>query len=93
MAKPKPPAFHIPIGRHRENGKVVLFKDRADQKSAMEVWFVTVTEQHPATLAAGACVLIGPSKTSYMDLRSRIAMQSRTADGAWQPAALSDLEC
>ena len=26
MSKPKPPVFHIPVGRHRHNGAVVCSK-------------------------------------------------------------------
>jgi hypothetical protein len=90
MAKAKPPVFHIPVGRRRRrNGKVVLFKDHADQVEAMEGW-VEMTWEHPASLAAGACVIIGPTTTSYMDLQTKTVVQSRTADGAWQPSALSD---
>lgn len=92
MNKPKPPVFHIPVGRRRRrNGKVVLFKNKADQDSTTEGWSL-MTLNHPATLAAGACVVIGPTTTSYMDLRTHTVIQSRTADGAWQPSALSDFE-
>ena len=70
MSKPKPPVFHIPVGRHRHNGAVVLFKDHTDQASTVAAWH-DMTLNHPATLAAGACVIIGPTTTSYMDLRSR----------------------
>jgi hypothetical protein len=31
MDKAKPPVFHVPVGRHRENSEVVLFNDDADQ--------------------------------------------------------------
>ena len=45
---------------------------------------------HPATQAAGACVIIGPGVTRYFDLGTHTIVQSPTADGAWQPSAASD---
>jgi hypothetical protein len=90
MPRSNPPVFHIPVGRRRRrNGSVVLFKNRADQAEAMEGW-VEMTWEHPATLAAGACVIVGPTTTSYMDLQTRTAWQSRTGDGAWKPSTVTD---
>jgi hypothetical protein len=90
MPKPEPPVFHIPVGRRRRrNGKVVLFKDHADQAESMEGW-VEMTWENPASRAAGACVIIGPTTTSYYDLQTKTVLNSRTAEGAWQPSALSD---
>jgi hypothetical protein len=90
MIKATPPVFYIPVGRRRRrNGNVVLFKSHADQVKAMEGW-LEMTWEHPATQAAGACVIIGPTTTSYMDLQTRTVLQSRSADGTWQPSALSD---
>jgi hypothetical protein len=90
MAKAKVPVFHIPVGRRwRRNGKVAFFKSDADQADAMDAW-MAMTMEHPATLAAEACVIIGPNVTNYVDLRSQAVTQSRTAEGAWQPSALSD---
>jgi|SRR4051812_10907250 hypothetical protein len=86
----EPPTFQIPIGRHRQNGAVVMFEDDdPDQDAVMDQWNELVFN-HPATLAAGGCVIIGPTTTTYVDLRSGIATQSETEDGAWQPSALSD---
>jgi hypothetical protein len=85
------PVFHLPAGRTRdEHGKVVLFADDADQAAAMRNWLPAI-QGHPKTLAAGACVVIGPTMTAYMDVRSRQVVQSRTAKGAWQPGAVSDM--
>jgi hypothetical protein len=81
MTKPNPPVFHIPVGRIRQNGEIVLFENDADHADAVNTWMM-MTQNHPATLAAGACVIIGPTTTSYMDIRSRVITQSRTADGA-----------
>jgi hypothetical protein len=93
MTKPKPPVFHIPVGRTRgKNGKVVLFQGppgSADQASTVAAWHEMILS-HPATLAAGACVIIGPTTTSYLDLQTRTALQSRSADGAWKPSAATD---
>ena len=84
--------FHIPAGRTRdEYGKVVLFADDADQAAAMRDWLPAI-HGHPKTLAAGACVVIGTTVTSFVDVRSRQVVQSRTAEGAWQPGAVSDLD-
>jgi hypothetical protein len=60
MAKPKPPVFHIPIGRARDpNGEVVLFENTDEDAAAtVAMWHDKILE-HPATLAAGACVIIG----------------------------------
>lgn len=88
-SKPKPPVFHIPVGRVRQNGKVVLFESKADGEDAIEAWH-EMTLHHPATQAAGGCVIIGPTTTSFCDLRSKTMLQSRTADGVWEPSALSD---
>ena len=81
------------VGRTRgKNGKVVVFEGvpgPADQVSAMAAWH-EMTLTHPATLAAGACVIVGPTTTSYCDLRTKTMIRSPTPDGAWQPAALSD---
>jgi hypothetical protein len=83
--------FHLPAGRTRdEHGEVVLFADDADQAAAMRDWLSAI-QGHPKTLAAGACVVIGPTVTSYADVRSRQIVQSRTAKGTWQPGAMSDL--
>jgi hypothetical protein len=91
MIKPAAPVFHIPVGRkRRRNGKVVLFKSRADQAEGMKGW-VEMMWEHPATLAAGACVIIGPTTTSYFDLQTKTVVQSPTADGAWQPSAVYDV--
>ena len=85
------PVFHIPAGRTRdEHGAVVLFADDADQAAAMRDWLPAI-HGHPKTLAAGACVVIGTTVTSYVDVCSRQVVQSRTAKGAWQPGAVSDL--
>ena len=89
MPKSNLPIFHIPIGRHRRNGDVVLFENKADQDDAMATW-CPMAISHPATVAAGACVIIGPTTTSYMDLQTRMAWQSGTADGAWKPSAATD---
>jgi hypothetical protein len=48
---------------------------------------------HPATLAADACVIVGPNETRYCDLATHTIVVSRTPDGAWQPAAVSDCWC
>jgi hypothetical protein len=86
------PVFHVPAGRTRdERGKVVLFADDADQVAAIRDWLPAIYG-HPKTLAAGACVVIGKTATSYVDVRSRQVVQSRTAKGAWQPGAVSDLD-
>ena len=85
------PVFHLPAGRTRdEHGEVVLFADDADQADAMRGWLPAI-HGHPNTLAAGACVVIGPTVTGYVDVRSRQVVQSRTAKGAWQPGAVSDM--
>jgi hypothetical protein len=86
------PVFHVPVGRTRdEHGKVVLFADVADQEAAMRERLPAI-HCHPKTLAAVACVVIGTTVTSYVDVRSRQVVQSRTAKGAWQPGAVSDLD-
>jgi hypothetical protein len=85
------PVFHMPAGRTRdEHGAVVLFADDADQADAMRGWLPAI-HGHPNTLAAGACVLIGPTVTGYVDVGSRQVVQSRTAKDAWQPGAVSDV--
>jgi hypothetical protein len=85
------PVFHIPAGRTRDaHGAVVLFADDADQAAAMRYWLPAI-HGHPKTLAAGACVAIGPTVTRYVDVHSRQVVQSRTAKGAWQPGAVSDM--
>jgi hypothetical protein len=90
MPKPKPPVFHIPIGRYRQNGEVVLFENTDEDAAATVAMWQDMVLEHPATLAAGACVIIGPTTTSYMDIRTRTMIQSRTADGTWKPSATSD---
>jgi hypothetical protein len=86
------PVFHIPAGRTRdEHGAVVLFADGADLAAAIRDWLPAI-QGHPKTLAAGACVVIGTTVTRYVDVRSRQVVQSRTAKGAWQPGAVSDLD-
>jgi hypothetical protein len=57
----------------------------------MRTWY-EMTHNHPATLAAGGCVVIGPTTTMYFDFRSHTVYQSDTAEGEWQPAAMSDLD-
>jgi hypothetical protein len=85
------PVFHMPAGRTRDaHGAVVQFADDADQAAAMRYWLPAI-HGHPNTLAAGACVVIGPTVTGYVDVRSRQVVQSRTAEGAWQPGAVSDM--
>ena len=84
------PVFHIPIGRtRRQDGEIVPFENDADQDAALVQWN-QMTMCHPAAWAAGAYVIIGPTTTSYVDLSARTVTQSRTADGSWQPSALSD---
>jgi len=84
------PVFHIPIGRtRRQDGGIVPFENDADQNAALVQWN-RMTMCHPAVWADGACVIIGPTTTSYVDLSARTVTQSRTADGSWQPSALSD---
>jgi len=48
-----------------------------------------MTTSHPATLAAGGCVIIGPTQTQYVDLRTRAVTVSKTNE-EWKPSALSD---
>ena len=87
--EPKPHVFHVPIGWQRDgNGKVVLFRDEAESAAGMEVWMEMYTN-HPATLAAGTCVIIGPTQTQYMDFRQRVVHVSKAADEAWEPGAFS----
>jgi hypothetical protein len=88
--RPKPPVFHTPIGWHRENGEAVLFGSIADAEVATHLWFVFVTTRHPATLAAGACVIISGAVTNYFDLPTHTVVTSPTPVGTWQPSALSD---
>lgn len=84
------PTFHIPIGRTRDaDGKVVLWADHMDYVEGLAEW-TKWTEGHPATVAAGACVTIGPTNTSYLNFVTKQMIQSATKPGAWQPAALSD---
>ena len=84
------PVFHIPIGRtRRQDGEIVPFEINADQDAALVQWH-RMTMCHAAAWAAGACVIIGPTTTSYVDLSARTVTQSRTADGSWLPSALSD---
>jgi hypothetical protein len=90
MPKPNPPVFHMPVGRHRQNGEIVPFENDEDQADAMIQW-CEMTAAHPAAVAAGAFVTIGPTVTCFFDIQSRTVIQSRTADGAWQPSAMSDL--
>ena len=47
---------------------------------------------HRATLAAKACVIIGPTTITVLDLRTRVASEARTADGVCEPGAVSDLQ-
>jgi hypothetical protein len=99
MPKPKPPVFHIPIGLQRHNGKVALCHDLS--KPALRAWFDAVLKPtvaewmdtvmtHPATLAAGACVIVGHNKTRYFDLASHTIIESPTPTGAWKPSTTSD---
>ena len=79
-----------PIGRtRRQDGEIVPFENDADQDAALVQWN-RMTICHPAAWVAGAYVIIGPTTTSYVDLSARTVTQSRTADGSWQPSALSD---
>ena len=57
--KTKPPVFHIPIGHYRQNGEVVMAED-----VPIDQW-MEIIMAHPATLAAGACVIIGPNTRSH----------------------------
>src|SRR4051794_31359890 len=38
MVKAQPPTFHIPIGRHRQDGGVMPFENNEDAAAAMDVW-------------------------------------------------------
>jgi hypothetical protein len=85
------PVFHILIGRPpRPDGEIVRFENDADQDAALVQWN-QMTMCHRAIWVAGAYVIIGPTTTSYVDRSARTVTQSRTADGSWQPSALSDL--
>ncbi len=88
MAKPNPPVFHIPIGRYRRDGEVVMIED-ADHAALMAEWQRLILE-HPDTVRAGCCVTVGPTQTMLIDLSTRNAIVSRTAED-WVPSALSDL--
>ena len=76
---------------HHIDGRdqIVPFENDADQDAVLVQWN-QMTMCHPAAWAAGAYVIIGPTTTSYVDLSARTVTQSRTADGSWQPSALSD---
>ena len=54
----------------RPDGEIVLFENDADQDAALVQWN-RMTMCHPAVLAAGAYVIIGPTTTSYVDLSAR----------------------
>jgi hypothetical protein len=84
------PIFYIPVGRERQDGEVVLFASEPESSPAVEAWCDRVLE-HPATLAAGGCLMIGPSMTMHFDLQSHTVIQTRTAEGHWQPTAVTDL--
>jgi hypothetical protein len=51
MGKPQPPVFHIPVGRHRRYGAVVLFEDQTDQAGTAAASH-DMTLNHPTTLGA-----------------------------------------
>jgi len=90
MVKAQPPTFHIPIGRHRQDGEVMPFENNEDAAAAMDVWRATIL-RHPATLAARCCVIIGPGSRQVFDLRTHTMIQSPARDEAWEPAAVSDV--
>jgi hypothetical protein len=68
----------------------VPFADHADRVAAMETWRAFI-DQHPATVAAGACVIVGPAKIMFLNYQTKQLINSKAAPDTWEPAALSDL--
>jgi hypothetical protein len=85
------PVFHIPVGHTRDtNGEVMTFEGGpSDWDPVMEEWMDKVLS-HPATLASGGCVIIGPTQVQHCDVRTRTMSISKPKDTGWQPATVSD---
>jgi hypothetical protein len=84
------PVFHIPVGRSRQDGEIVMFElDEDAHQAAMDGWNKRILER-PDTVAAGGCVIIGATKTFCFDIATHSVVISDTAEGAWCPSALSD---
>ena len=90
MAAPAPPVFHIPTGRTRDaDGSIMEFETMAEQVAAVKAWTDMVL-RHPATVAAGACVIVGPTTTQHLTLRAQTSSQSVTPPGTYRPSACDD---
>jgi hypothetical protein len=46
--------------------------------------------QHPAAIAAGALIIVGPNQRQYIDLQAQSVVISKAGPDEWEPSAISD---
>jgi hypothetical protein len=88
--KPEVPVFHIPIGWRRQDGEIVPFENDADLVEGNQQWMDRLMS-HPAAIAAGAYVIVGPTQTMFTNLRNRTVIKCRRNHGEWKPSAVADV--
>ena len=68
---------------------MVLFKSD-DERNEAHGRFMQALMTHPAALAAGGFVMIGPTRTQCVDLKAKTVAVTRAEESAWEPSAISD---
>jgi hypothetical protein len=62
----KVPTIHIPVGFTRNAQRKVVIWSAEETAKQMSAWCDFI-RQHPDSIAAGACVTVGPTQTTYLN--------------------------